>query len=115
MTSSYSALKFKIILKQALILICYVSLSSFGIFLIKTAEFTYSIYFFIGVFIYLCGSVIWLAMLRILPLSIAFPVASGLMILSTTFVGWVFLYEEVGLFQMIGSVAILFGIWLVKK
>lgn len=92
----------------------YVLLSSYGIFLIKTAQSMLSTQMYIGTLIYICGSTIWLAILRMLPLSVAFPVASGLMILGTTFVGAVFLHEEIGIYQLIGGVAITMGIWLVK-
>ena len=92
----------------------YILLSSYGILIIKTAQSIYSIQMYIGTFIYICGSVIWLAILRRLPLSVAFPVASGLMIIGIAFVGALFLNEELGLYQLIGGVAIMIGVWLIK-
>lgn len=66
--------------------------------------------FFAGVLLYVLGAAIWLAILRLYPLSVAFPVASGALMIGTTLIGIFFLKEQVSAQHLAGIVFIMMGI-----
>lgn len=88
----------------------YVLFSTFGLYKIKVANDYLSPNFFLGCFFYLSGFFIWFYILKITPLSVAFPVAAGLLIVATTFTGIVFLDEALDLPKILGAGLITIGI-----
>lgn len=91
----------------------YVATSCFGLYLIKVAEGWRTTTFLGGFIIYGVGALIWMAILRITPLSYAFPVAAGLLMIGTVLTGVLLLGETVTLGHVAGAVLILSGIVLV--
>jgi multidrug transporter EmrE-like cation transporter len=91
----------------------YVATSCFGLYLIKVAEDWRTPTFLGGFVLYGMGALIWMAILRITPLSYAFPIAAGLLMIGTVLTGVFLLDEAVSLVHVAGAVLILFGIVLV--
>jgi multidrug transporter EmrE-like cation transporter len=68
--------------------------------------------YIIGFIAYGFGFIIWLVILKMNPLSIAFPIASGALIIATQIVGIFFLNEKANWVQIIGILVIIGGIYL---
>lgn len=84
----------------AIVLLIYVLLSSLGFVLVKKSDVILSIEFFIGNGMYVLGYVIWtLVILKKLPLSIAFPVASAGLLIVSQLAGWYFFHERMDGYQ----------------
>jgi hypothetical protein len=66
-----------------LLFIVYIASSCMGLFLIKAAPEWKSLHFMSGIGLYGFGAVLWLVILRLLPLSLAFPIAVGGLIICT--------------------------------
>jgi len=96
-----------------LVIVFYASVSAFGLYLIKDAPTLLSSRAFVGAVFYGSGFCIWIAILRAFPLSIAFPVAAGSLIVATHFIGRFYLAEATSLAQVFGIGMILIGIFLV--
>jgi drug/metabolite transporter (DMT)-like permease len=96
-----------------IILISYVFFSAIGLFLIKSSVSIYSTKMYLGLVMYAVGSLIWLILLRFLPLTLAFPLATGAMILGTGSIGVFFLHENFEILQILGAFFIMVGVWLV--
>ena len=92
------------------LLLVYVSLSAYGLYLLKAAPRILSETFFIGFLLYGTGFLLWLWILMRLPLSVAFPTAAGSLILATLLVGHFLLGEPITPLHAIGALAILAGI-----
>lgn len=60
------------------------------------------------------GAALWILLLRIYPLSVAFPIASGMLMLGTTFIGYFYLNESLPLTHLVGTILILSGITLIS-
>jgi multidrug transporter EmrE-like cation transporter len=88
----------------------YAAMSCYGLYLLKISESITSRSFLIGGVLYAFGAFIWLLILRSLPLSMAFPVASGLLMLGTSLIGFSVLKESFSLQSALGIVLILSGI-----
>ena len=65
-----------------LILLVYATISSYGLYKLKAEELL-SLPFLIGFGFYGLGMLIWLGILRTTPISVAFPVAAGSLIIAT--------------------------------
>jgi drug/metabolite transporter (DMT)-like permease len=76
----------------------------------KVSEEVVSFEFLVGFFSYVCGFIVWFIILRLYPLSLSFPVASGLLIISTQLVGIYILKENYNIFHLIGIACIFIGI-----
>jgi multidrug transporter EmrE-like cation transporter len=87
--------------------------SAAGLILIKQAGTPASARFAGGFLLYGAGFIIWLWLLRRLPLSMAFPAAAGALIAATVAGGYFFLGERLAASQTFGVVMILIGIVLV--
>lgn len=94
------------------LLVIYVLISCYGLYLMKAAPSPRSWSFFWGLGLYVTGAGIWIIILRIFPLSIAFPVAAGALVIGTTVTGAMFLSENVTLWQLTGAGLIITGIAL---
>lgn len=96
------------------IIVFYAMISSYGLYLLKSAHSIYSLGYIIGFVIYGTGFIIWLYILKSYPLSTAFPTAAGAMIVATQIIGIIFLKETLHFPTIIGSLFILFGIILIS-
>ena len=96
-----------------LLFVVYIVISCLGLFMIKLAPSFKSAEFAGGFFLYGLGAALWMIILRQLPLSLAFPVAAGSLIIGTMLVGVFFLNEAVPLLHVFGAGAIIFGIYLI--
>lgn len=92
------------------VLVVYAVISCTGLYLIKTASGYFTLVFFGGAALYILGAGIWIVALRHLPISIAFPVAAGCLMLATTSVGIICLGETVSLVTIAGMLLIAAGI-----
>jgi multidrug transporter EmrE-like cation transporter len=95
-----------------LTLAAYFALSGFGLFKLKSAAGPFTPAFAAGMAGYAIGFVMWLYMLREMPLSIIFPVAAGGLIVVSQLTGFVLLGEPVSSIQLVGAGAIVLGIVL---
>jgi multidrug transporter EmrE-like cation transporter len=93
--------------------IFYAAISAFGLYLIKDAPTLLSTRALIGGLLYGGGFGIWIVMLRIFPLSVAFPIAAGSLIVATHVVARLYLAEAPTAVQTLGVAVILVGIFLV--
>lgn len=91
----------------------YVVISSFGLYKLKSASGILSPEFAIGFASYGFGFLVWYYILTRLPLSIAFPIAAGSLIVATQIVGHEFLGEKIGFVHAGGIGLILVGIALI--
>ncbi|MGH8454985.1 MAG: SMR family transporter [Nevskiales bacterium] len=91
----------------------YVLASAAGLVLIKQADTTLSWRYAAGFLLYGSGFLLWLWLLRRLPLSVAFPTAAGALIAATVLGGYVFLGEKLLVPQAVGIALILVGVVLV--
>jgi multidrug transporter EmrE-like cation transporter len=78
----------------------------------KAAEFIKSKGFLTGLLLYVSGALIWMVILRLMPLSLAFPIAAGVLVIGTMLTGVLLLGEIVTTWQLAGSVMIMIGIAL---
>ena len=98
-----------------MLLLIYSTISSYGIYLLKSTQEILSYGFFIGAVFYVSGFFLWLFILRSYPLSIAFPMAAGALIIATQMIGAIFLNEILSLSSMMGSGLIIVGIILISS
>ncbi len=91
----------------------YVAISSFGLYKLKSASGLLSLDFAIGFASYGLGFLVWFYVLTRMPLSIAFPIAAGSLIVATQFVGQAFLGERIEPVHAGGIALILVGIVLI--
>jgi multidrug transporter EmrE-like cation transporter len=101
-------------LSGALWLAAYTALSLFGLFRLKTSRPGLNAGFAVGFAAYALGFLLWLRILKLLPLSVAFPMAAGALMLGTQLVGAVRLGEPLTLAKGIGVALILGGIILLR-
>lgn len=66
--------------------------------------------FMVGLLLYGLGAAVWLIILRLYPLSVAFPVASGALMIGTTLAAFFLLKEPVSMTHILGIVLIGIGI-----
>lgn len=91
----------------------YVIASAFGLYKLKQASVVVSSTFVLGFACYAVGFLLWIVILRRLPLSIAFPVAAGSLIVASQVVGWWLLSESIDMAQILGVLLILAGASLI--
>lgn len=102
-------------LLRVLLLLVYTVSSVAGMALIKAAPALLSPKWLVGFALYLAGFGIWMGViLRLMPLSQAFPIAAGALMLGTQLVGWVVLKERITLPHLAGTALILMGVALVS-
>ena len=76
----------------------------------KAAASWLSANFMIGLLLYGLGATVWLIILRQYPLSVAFPVASGALMVGTTLAAFFLLKESVSMTHILGIILIGIGI-----
>ena len=100
---------------RVMLLLCYAIVSVAGMVLLKSAGSPFSPKGVVGFGLYVAGFAIWVGIiLRIMPLSQAFPLAAGALILGTQLAGWLLLRERISLPQGFGATLILIGVILVN-
>ena len=95
-----------------LILIGYALISAYGLYLLKASSDILSVKFLIGGIFYGTGFLVWVIILRLYPLSLAFPVAAGMLIVSTQLFGIFLLGEQSSWQSLTGTGLIMSGIVL---
>lgn len=100
--------------KAPLLFCAYVAVSCGGLYLMKAAAGWLSVKYGVGVLLYFSGAVFWMLILRLYPLSAAFPVAAGALVLGTIVTGMLFLNESLNVTQLIGAGLIVCGIVLIS-
>ncbi len=95
-------------------MIAYVVVSALGLYKIKAAETILSADFAVGFVLYASGFLIWLYILLRLPLSIAFPVAAGALIVATQLLGYFLLDEKMSILHVSGVLAVMAGITMIS-
>jgi multidrug transporter EmrE-like cation transporter len=95
------------------ITLIYAAVSAYGLFLLKDAASLISGRALVGAVFYGGGFLIWIAMLRMFPLSIAFPIAAGSLIVATSVVARLFLGEMISTVHLVGIALIVAGIFFV--
>lgn len=98
---------------NAVLLVTYVVISSLGLYALKIANGTIGIGFLIGLAFYGGGFLVWYGLLARMPLSVAFPLAAGSLVIATQIVGAVFLGENLHLAHLGGIALIVAGIAVV--
>jgi multidrug transporter EmrE-like cation transporter len=93
----------------------YILVSTLGLAGMKASTEIVSLAFFASAICYASGAGIWVLILRAFPLSVAFPIASSGLIMSTALVGWVIFKERFGFLHIFGVSLILLGIICVSK
>lgn len=76
----------------------------------KAAASWLSTKFMAGLLLYGLGAAVWLIILRLYPLSLAFPVASGALMVGTTLAAFFLLKEPVSMTHIVGIILIGIGI-----
>ena len=98
---------------NATVLLVYVVVSTFGLYMLKRAAEPMSMTFAIGFVAYAIGFLFWLYLLMRMPLSIAFPLAAGGLVVATQVAGVWFLDERISALHAAGVVLILVGIVMI--
>ena len=98
----------------SLLFLSYIAVSCLGLYLIKAADGWRTFTFVAGVLLYGTGAALWMLILRHFPLSFAFPIAAGALIIGTVTTGALFLGESIALKQGIGAASIILGIYLIS-
>lgn len=97
-------------LYSLIVLFVYTVACSFGLYKIKVADSMMTSDFVIGAFCYGLSFAIWMILVRMLPLSLAFPIATGIIIISTQIIGFYFLHEPIGAVHLTGIALVLAGV-----
>ena len=97
---------------NASLLLIYIAISVSGLTLIKTSAFA-SMNFVLGFVLYGAGFVRWCLFLIRVPLSQAFPVAAGGLILGTQAAGWFLLGETLTMEHLVGVAIVFAGIVII--
>ncbi|HQR11687.1 MAG TPA: EamA family transporter [Casimicrobiaceae bacterium] len=92
------------------VFVLYAALSTYGLYKIKAAPQILDPGFVVGFGAYGAGFLVWFYILRTTPLSLAFPVAAGTLILCTSLVGVLLLAEKANPLKLAGIVLIVVGI-----
>jgi multidrug transporter EmrE-like cation transporter len=100
-------------LSTIFLLVLYVVVSVAGLTLLKSESNIVSVRFAMGFLLYGLGFSMWYVLLRMMPLSVAFPVAAGSLIAGTQVAGKVLLQEKLGSLHVIGVGVIILGVILV--
>jgi multidrug transporter EmrE-like cation transporter len=101
-------------IKSIAVLVAYLLSSSAGLLLIKKSTGVLTVDFILGNLLYIVGYVIWIGViLRLLPLSLAFPIASAGLLVASQLTGVIFLGEHFDIYNgsamllMLAALAIL--------
>ncbi len=97
------------------LLAAYALASVAGMSLLKSAESVLSFRCVFGFALYMASFLVWIGLiLRMMPLSQAFPLAAGALMIGTQLAGWLLLKEKIGFQQISGVSLIMAGVFLVN-
>jgi multidrug transporter EmrE-like cation transporter len=96
------------------LLAAYVLAATFGLSRMKAAPAALSAEFVLGAACYALSFVLWIVILTRMPLSIAFPLVTGLVIVATQVSAALWLHEPVSLWKTTGVVLIIAGVGLLS-
>ncbi|PML80847.1 hypothetical protein [Enterovibrio norvegicus] len=95
---------------KLLIFLFYIASSSFGLVFIKKSTGLFSFLFMAGNVLYIVGYIIWVSViLKMLPLSTAFPLASAGLLIASQIAGKLVLDEKVDIYNLVGCGFIILG------
>jgi multidrug transporter EmrE-like cation transporter len=97
-------------LTRAAIFAVYIFISLLGLYQLKAAELGFNLQYLAGMTLYVVSFFLWLVVLRWFPLSIAFPLAAGTIIVGTQIVGALLLKEQFDAVSLIAVSFILIGL-----
>ena len=92
----------------------YVVAATFGLYRMKAASEVASLSFIVGALSYALSFLLWIHILRRMPLSIAFPLVTALVIVSTQVCATLWLGEPMSWWKAAGVVLIVSGIGLLS-
>jgi len=95
-----------------LLLVAYVLTATYGLYQMKSAGQMGTRLYLAGLVAYAVSFVLWLVLLLRMPLSVAFPLVTGLVIVTTQIVGIVWLHEPVAWPRLCAVALILSGVSL---
>ncbi|MFC5508373.1 SMR family transporter [Bosea massiliensis] len=101
--------------QHLLLLALYVGVSVSGLTLMKLRTELTDTMTWVGFALYGAGFGLWLLFLKRVPLSKAFPVAAGCLIIATQLCGWYFLKESISRSQMLGIAMMLLAVPLIFR
>jgi multidrug transporter EmrE-like cation transporter len=97
------------------LLLVYVLASVAGLHLLKLSGGSLlSARFLCGLGLHACGFLIWYALLTRMPLSVAFPLAAGALMIGTQVSGYFFLEETLSGRHLVGVLMILTGLVMIS-
>lgn len=96
--------------QNVLLLLLYVGVSVSGLTIVKLGQGLTDYRTWLGAFLYGAGFLLWFVILMRFPLSRAFPVAAGSLIVGTQAAGWYVLKEGLPMWHLFGVALILAGI-----
>jgi multidrug transporter EmrE-like cation transporter len=100
---------------SGILFVIYIITSCLGLYLIKAATHWKTVSFGTGFILYGMGAVLWMIILRFMPLSFAFPIAAGSLVIGTLLTGVIFLKEAVSTGHIFGSLIIILGIFVIAN
>jgi multidrug transporter EmrE-like cation transporter len=99
-------------LMNLVVFLIYIATSVAGLILMKSPDSVMSLRFGLGFLLYASGFLLWLWLLRRIPLSIAFPIAAGALIAATQLAGYLVLKESISWPHAVGVGLILSGVFV---
>jgi multidrug transporter EmrE-like cation transporter len=97
-------------LTKSIVFIVYVAVSLTGLYQLKSTDFGLNPQYLAGMALYVLGFFLWLIVLRWFPLSIAFPLAAGTLIVGTQVVGVFLLKDRFDIVSLIAVSFLLIGL-----
>lgn len=97
---------------KLLILLLYFPVTLSGQLFMKSASSLMSLTFVAGGVLYCLGAALWLYVLRLFPISFAFPLAAGILIVGTQFMGYFFFQEKLDTSHFFAIGVIILGLCL---
>ncbi len=95
---------------KLLLPVVYLSSSLLGLYKMKTAEVGFNFGYLLGIGAYAGSFFIWLFLVRLYPLSVAFPLAAGALMVGTQLIGAFLLGEQLGATKALGIALLLAGL-----
>ena len=102
-------------LNKLLFYVLYAVISSFGLYKIKISNLALNFDLILGGIFYVAGFLVWLVILKMNPLSTAFPIAAGSLIIATQIIGFFLLDEQINATKLIGVGLIILGFIFINK
>lgn len=92
----------------------YLVLTLYGIYQMKIAAWDQA-WFYVGFVVYVASYGVWIAILKLNPLSKAYAVAAGSLIIATQLIDYFYMGEELYSLKIIGVMLVFIGISLIHR